>query len=79
MGLLQYKTKPDIIICEYEMNTEDEIDIITGCGQNDSKKLKIYVLKKINGKNKRFPLENNGKKKKFQKKKLLLLLKMMNQ
>ena len=33
MGLLQYKTKPDIIICEYEMNTEDEIDIITECGQ----------------------------------------------
>ena len=33
MGLLKYKTKPDIIICEYEMNTEDEIDIITECGQ----------------------------------------------
>ena len=75
MGLLKYKTKPDIIICEYEMNTEDEIDIITGCGQNDSKKLKIYVLKKINGKNKRFPLENNGKKKKFSETKITVIIK----
>ena len=75
MGLLQYKTKPDIIICEYEMNTEDEIDIITGCKQDEIKKLKLYVLKKINGKNKRFPLENNGKKKKFSEKKVTVIIK----
>ena len=80
MGLLQYKTKPDIIICEYEMNTEDEIDIITGCGQDDIKKLKIYVLKKkLMEKIKDFRSKTMERRKNFQKKKLLLLLKMMNQ
>ena len=80
MGLLQYKTKPDIIICEYEMNTEDKINIINGCEEDEIKKLNIYELKKkLMEKIKDFRSKTMERRKNFQKKKLLLLLKMMNQ
>ena len=49
--------------------------LLLNVDKNDIKKLKIYVLKKINGKNKRFPLENNGKKKKFSEKKVTVIIK----